>query len=182
MARGPIADIGQPLASAMGQIIQDRYIKVFGDGMGIRYSSMSSRDDLGTWDHAVFQDQVGPSDAERLSIVRAIGTEVVESIDFDLAKEHGLIYAHSQNSSARTAAKLKVEADRLLVLSEELGEQHQIEMAALLEIQPEDKANLKYTSSDALWAIDDNFVVNDLTYKFQPANASASLTIRKLIT
>ena len=68
------------------------------------------------------------------------------------------------------------------MLSEELGEQHQLELSALLEMQPEDKANLKYTSSDALWAIDDNFVINDLTYKFEPANASASLTIRKLIT
>ena len=177
-----IADIGQPLGSALGQIIQERYIKVFGDGMGIRYSSMSSRDDLGVWDHAVFKDQVGPSDAERISMVRAIGTEVIESIDFDIAKAHGLVYAHSQNSSARTAAKLKVEADRLLNLSEELSEQHQVELAALLEMQPEDKANLKYTSSDALWAIDDNFVINDLTYNFSPANASASLTIRKLIT
>ena len=126
-----IADIGQPLGSALGQIIQERYIKVFGDGMGIRYSSMSSRDDVGVWDHAVFTDQVGPSDAERISMVRAIGTEVVESIDFDLAKAHGLVYAHSQNSSARTAAKLKVEADRLLNLSEELSEQHQVQLCLL---------------------------------------------------
>jgi len=177
-----IFDMGSAIGGAIGSaVLQDRRVKMFGDGLALRYSTFDTRSDLGTWTDAIFADESGPSDAERLSLARAIGVEVIESFDSTIARDHGLVFGQFQNGTVNTAEQLKVEADFAVTFSKQLAEQHSVALSALLDVQQEDRVTIQYTSPDALWAINDTFIVNDLVFTWGAANAEMEVLTRKFV-
>ena len=165
-----IMDMGSSYLVGVSNAIDGRFIQLFGEGLTLRYSKFGARDSLGTITSGVNISLANKDDTQRLSVVRVTGVEIIESLDSDIARDHGLIFAQVQNTAGNLIEELVSSAQIALKTSKEDSDQIDVEGRPLLTAQNEDKVTINYSAPDGAYSVNDNFVVDALSYSFGPAD------------
>lgn len=176
---GLIFDMGSPMSSALEQVIEDRSILVVPAAQTIHYSKFDTRDDLGTWQAGIFEDQSGPNDADVVSLIRATGVEIAEALDPELAKKYGIRLAQIQTSQSRDVGDVLDRAVRALRMAKSQAGYHALSGVPRLDAEPEDKIHILYDSVDGEFSVSQGAIVNDISFQYAPGTLTMGMNTRE---
>jgi hypothetical protein len=180
-------DVNNTALQSIGGVLEDRPVEIMAteDG-GFRTSYFDSRDDAGSLltggvlTEGIYVEQIIPTDSDFFSVVQVYCEDVVEVMDADLAREGGFVFYPMSASSMSVAEGLK-EANRVITRAKELRETRSIQSKAMLHIERGDLLPISYDTPDGQ-SIDETVIVNDIVFKFLPANFSMQIGARKQAT
>jgi hypothetical protein len=176
-----IIDMGSDMAGALGTVTEGRHIKFRVSEGKAQYGRFTTREDLGVWTDCLLSDQSGPDDGERLTLMRGVGTEIGDAFDAEQARENGVLFGQLQNPYLPSVEEIVAEARLALYENEEAAGYHAITGAARLDAEPEDLVRLTYQAPDLGFAVDENFVLSDISFDFSPGNLSMTGNARKKV-
>ena len=166
------------VTAGFGRAIRDRHIKFFGKANGaLKISAFDARDELpaGTGE-LTHQDSTGPTDRIPTHI-RVSGEEESEYIAHTAAALYGLVYTLAQCPSL-DEEEAYVEARRIVAEALSYSGARQPSAAAQLDWETEDLVPFQYAPADGGAAIDSEFIVDSISFGYQPGQLDMRATLR----